>query len=70
MKSGFPPLRLSGTETNCKIVVVVDADVDIFNLADVMWASRRAPAPTVTSCLFTVPWQPFSTRPRIRSTTR
>ena len=27
-----------GTETYCKIVVVVDEDVDIFNLADVMWA--------------------------------
>jgi UbiD family decarboxylase len=27
-----------GTETYCKIVVVVDDDVDIFNLADVMWA--------------------------------
>ena len=26
-----------GTETYCKIVVVVD-DVDIFNLSDVMWA--------------------------------
>ena len=27
-----------GTETYCKIVVIVDEDVDIFNLADVMWA--------------------------------
>jgi 2,5-furandicarboxylate decarboxylase 1 len=27
-----------GTEPYCKIVVVVDEDVDIFNLADVMWA--------------------------------
>jgi len=27
------------TETYCKIVVVVDEDVDIFNLADVMWAA-------------------------------
>jgi UbiD family decarboxylase len=27
-----------GTETYCKCVVVVDEDVDIFNLADVMWA--------------------------------
>ena len=27
-----------GTETYCKIVVVVDEDVDIFNLSDVMWA--------------------------------
>ena len=27
-----------GTETYCKIAVVVDEDVDIFNLADVMWA--------------------------------
>jgi UbiD family decarboxylase len=27
-----------GTETYCKIVIVVDEDVDIFNLADVMWA--------------------------------
>jgi 2,5-furandicarboxylate decarboxylase 1 len=27
-----------GTETYCKMVVVVDEDVDIFNLADVMWA--------------------------------
>jgi 2,5-furandicarboxylate decarboxylase 1 len=27
-----------GTETYCKIVVVVDEDVNIFNLADVMWA--------------------------------
>jgi UbiD family decarboxylase len=27
-----------GTETYCKIVVAVDEDVDIFNLADVMWA--------------------------------
>jgi UbiD family decarboxylase len=28
-----------GTETYCKIVIVVDEDVDIFNLADVMWAA-------------------------------
>ena len=27
-----------GTETYCKIVIVVDEDVDIFNLSDVMWA--------------------------------
>ena len=27
-----------GTEMYCKIVIVVDEDVDIFNLADVMWA--------------------------------
>ena len=27
-----------GTETYCKCAVVVDEDVDIFNLADVMWA--------------------------------
>ena len=27
-----------GTETYCKCVVVVDEDVDIFNLSDVMWA--------------------------------
>ena len=27
-----------GTETYCKCVVVVDEDVDLFNLADVMWA--------------------------------
>jgi UbiD family decarboxylase len=27
-----------GTETYCKIALVVDEDVDIFNLADVMWA--------------------------------
>ena len=27
-----------GTETYCKIAIVVDEDVDIFNLADVMWA--------------------------------
>ncbi|MBV9375850.1 MAG: UbiD family decarboxylase [Alphaproteobacteria bacterium] len=27
-----------GTETYCKCVVVVDEDVEIFNLADVMWA--------------------------------
>ena len=27
-----------GAEFYCKIVIVVDEDVDIFNLADVMWA--------------------------------
>lgn len=27
-----------GTETYCKCVIVVDDDVDIFNLSDVMWA--------------------------------
>jgi UbiD family decarboxylase len=27
-----------GTEAYCKIVVVIDENVDIFDLADVMWA--------------------------------
>jgi len=38
---GQPQLAIMaafGTETYCKCVVVVDEDVDIFNLADVMWA--------------------------------
>jgi hypothetical protein len=57
-----------GTETYCKIVVVVDEDADIFNLADVMWAVAM-PAPTATSPLSTARWERSSTRPRTRSTT-
>jgi len=32
-----------GTETYCKCVVVVDEDVDIFNLADVLKRVRARP---------------------------
>jgi UbiD family decarboxylase len=38
---GEPQLAIMstlGAEFYCKIVIVVDEDVDIFNLADVMWA--------------------------------
>ena len=56
-----------GTETYCKIVVVVD-DVDIFNLSDVMWAvATRARADRDLVFVHRAMGS-FSTRPRIRST--
>jgi len=58
-----------GTETYCKIVVVVDEDVDIFNLSDVMWAVATRARADRDLVFVTAPWAPFSTRPRIRSTT-
>jgi len=39
-----------GTETYCKCVVVVDEDVDIFNLADVLKRVRARPCARFLLC--------------------
>jgi UbiD family decarboxylase len=57
------------TETYCKIVVVVDEDIDIFDLADVMWVVATRSRADRALVFATARWARSSTRPRTRSTT-
>jgi UbiD family decarboxylase len=59
-----------GTELYTKYVIVVDDDVDIFNMNDVMWAIATRSAPRRTSCSFPDARAPLSTPPRIRKPSR